>query len=102
MARAQLETVTREFLADWLAWTERGAPNFKPYSRGAGLCASVFHFTTDKELADIIRYDLDVAFRAEFDDNCYPFGHKAFRKGSSSYAQHLDLNRLAWVKENLP
>lgn len=83
-------TISKElktFLTNWLKWAENGAPEDEPYSRYYGLCCNapgeVF-----LELLTVLGDD-------------YPFGREEHDKRKVEKTQHLDPNRLAWVRATL-
>ena len=79
-----------EYLTDWLAWVDRGAPDGEPYDRARGLCANT-------PLGSIFR-DL----RRLFAGNNYPFGGRdEYWLREFQKAQHLNEARLAWVRSTL-
>lgn len=87
----------KTFLTDWLAWTERGAPEGDPYTRRYGLChnAKVFDSRTRVSMWGLLdtQFDEDAA--------TFPFGEDAYRAARTAKTQHLDPNRLAWVRAQL-
>lgn len=84
----------RAFLAEWLDWAENGAPPHDAFSKSAGLCSCALWW----EGSLSAREDL-LAF---FGDDCYPFGGKhAYYDAVHLCTQHLDPNRLAWVRATL-
>lgn len=89
--RVDMSDALRAYLADWLAWTERGAPMNEQFSRLFGLCYNAFQTTHSvyDELCDIFGED-------------YPFGEHDYYRRNEARTQHLDPNRLAWVRANLP
>lgn len=89
----------RAFLADWLAWVERGAPDGELYSRDYGLCDNASYCNEAKPAA--IRLSLVDAFAADGLDDLYPFGGYEFAQAEDTYTMHEDKNRLAWVRAKL-
>jgi len=86
----------RAFLADWLAWVERGAPEGKPYWRRYGLCTGLREnapYSLAREMGDHLARDLGNRY--------FPFGNDEYLAAKSEATQHLDPNRLAWVRAKL-
>ncbi len=93
---AQLSDETLEYLRDWLAWVERGAPQNVPYDRCQGLCANVCLYTAEPKTKRDIKDSLAGAFGMT-----YPFGVAEYRKRLRASTQHLDPKRLAWMRSVL-
>lgn len=78
----------RQFLSDWLAWAEAGAPEHEVFVRFGGLCVAAPDDTRDE------LYDL-------FNDP-YPFGgSKDYWERAEHCTQHENPARLAWVRQQL-
>jgi hypothetical protein len=89
----------RAFLADWLAWVERGAPEGEPYSREFGLCASVYSYA--RLAPRVSGHDLHVELCILFGDCDFPFGFENYDQRNFDETQHKDPARLAWVRAQL-
>ncbi len=85
----------RQFLTDWLAWAEGEAVDRKPFWRWWGLCGNAL--TLDDDILDDLR---DLLLR-DFGSTPYPFGSSAYCTARAARTQHLDPNRLAWVRAKL-
>jgi len=85
----------RAFLADWLAWVERGAPNDAPYWRDDGLCDSAY-----RQFGDTPSVDLELLLRDLFPSSYpYPFGgREGFISEFQSETMHQNPERIAWVQ----
>ena len=70
----------RQFLADWLAWAEAGAPEHPAFQSNSGLLWNGYLHGG---------FDLMVE-AARLDDGTYPFGEDRFSPA-----------RLAWVRHQL-
>jgi len=85
----------KAYLQDWLDWVERGAPDWKPYYRVSGLRNNTVFY--DVSLHDQLHSELMQMFNGK----PYPFGFKEYYERSNNATQHLDPNRIAWVREQL-
>lgn len=94
--RAELLPETRKFLREWLEWSEAGAPEHRAFMRHNGLCvtARIYDSFTGTKVKD----DLRKAFKGLFK---YPFGKEEYAERLEAHTQHLDPNRLAWVRANI-
>ncbi len=93
--RADLLPETRKFLREWLEWAENGAPECLVFRRHSGLCPVASWY--DDRNNTSTRKDLERAF----EHRSYPFGGAQYGKRCVSRTQHLDPNRLAWVRANV-
>lgn len=85
----------KEFYCAYAAWFDVGAPNFKPFSRAAGLCTNLSVFTKSDDAASEMKSQF---VDAGLDPN-YPFGGEDDYMGrSAARQQHLNLARIEWVK----
>lgn len=86
-------TITRalhNYLADWLAWVERGAPDGEPYSRAEGLCGNA----DGLDLAGVINRAVGGLI--------FPFGGVfKFAAERESHSMHLNEARLSWVRRTI-
>ena len=82
-------------------WLEAGAPieNSYEFSRHWGLCTSIIFCSNSKYCASAA--EMTRQFKMAGLDKFYPFGENEYETGSSSDTQHLDKNRIAWVKAHL-
>lgn len=102
-------TNLQRFLKDWLAWAEADAENESPlgvdYFRDVGLCTNAVLFAEETDI--YVRVELRSALAElrgtlpEPFDPEYPFGKDQYLDRMSSDTQHLDPNRLAWVRKQL-
>lgn len=81
----------RAFLRSWLEWVEAGAPPRKPYARHTGLCGAASKYS----------YDVYDELYALFLPEPYPFGADEYEDAAVNNTQHLDPNRLAFVRANM-
>lgn len=85
----------RAYLADWLAWTERGATEGKPYSRRFGVCGAM-DSCPGKHLSREMGWVLQAQFGKR---HLFPFGgHEESAREYSEAAKHLSPRRLTWVR----
>ena len=83
----------RQFLADWLAWAEAGAPKHPVFTRHWGLCGCAFHYGGHR-----LRHEV----RKALSFVSYPFGgENEFNIRIKDRTQHLNPARLAWVRQQL-
>lgn len=87
----------RQFLADWLAWAEAGAPEHPVFRRDYGLCGSLQKYAglyEGRRLEDeLLRL---------FNFTVFPFGSsQEFHQQTRDGTQHENPARLAWVRQQL-
>lgn len=86
--------------ADWL---DKGAPPYRPFSRGLGLCSNLQYYTGVENIFVLTRLERQLS--DQFEDAglsaAYPFGEEAFDSYLDENNMHLDPNRIAWVKNQL-
>lgn len=101
MSTTPIDPQLRAFLADWLAWVERGAPEAEPYTRRRGLCSNAELFRGwDDAAAMALHWALVADFGAY--QGLFPFGGPyAYVLSSRACDQHLNKQRLAWVRGKL-
>jgi len=80
-----------DFYVDWLAWAE-GNSSKKKYGKYCGLCHNT---TADNE------YEMSHQFKSAGLDVAYPFGEIEYDERCEYRTQHLDTNRLAWVRARI-
>lgn len=92
----------REFLTAWLAWAENGAPSRYPFNPANGLCAcaAIYADATYGDEVDLLT-ELANLFEDQGLNANYPFGQYEYDMRHLDDTQHLDPNRLAWVREQL-
>ena len=85
----------RAYLADWLAWVERGAFEGEPYSRRFGVCGALDYYPGQH-----LSREIDGVLRAQFrNHHLFPFcGHAESAREYSEATKHLNPRRLAWVR----
>lgn len=85
----------RAYLADWLAWVERGAPEGEPYSRRFGVCGALGSYPGQH-----LSREMDWVLRAQFGNrHLFPFcGPEESGREYSEATKHLNPRRLAWVR----
>lgn len=93
--RVNLKPETRQFLREWLEWAENGAPEHPVFDCRLGLCTSAAEYDVWNNTNTYD--DLRAAFRGE---DC-PFGEDEYLDRCEARTQHLDPNRLAWVRANI-
>lgn len=86
----------REFLSDWLHWAESGAPAHPAFTRHNGLCDAAYK--THGYAFDTV---LKRLFCEDGLDPVYPFGERDFWIDHEDATQHLNADRLAWVRSKL-
>ena len=86
-------------------WLEAGAPEDNEYgfSRKIGLCGSIAYYYEKQSLSvsQKVIAEQTRQFIAAGLDKGYPFGYSAYYVGMSNNNNHLDPNRVAWVKAHL-
>lgn len=94
-----------EFLKAWLKWaTEDGAPDRKPFNRRFGLCFEIVVWSKlpgNQGKVNTPRIALDCLFQQDGLCDVYPFGVGAYGRRLYEGTQHLDPNRLAWVRKTI-
>lgn len=87
----------KEFYSAYATWLDFGAPNFKPFSRAAGLCTNLFVFTKNRDAYA----EMESQFNDAGLDSNYPFGgEEDYMDRSAARQQHLNPKRIEWVKEH--
>lgn len=87
------------FLTDWLAWVDAGAPEpHHCFTRSAGLCRSALWWGGTNHTTEYDAYGAREDLLDLFGENGHPFGRAEFFEASRLRTQHLDPNRLAWVR----
>ena len=82
-------------------WLEAGAPakNKYGFKRYLGLCSNIKDGMNSKYILE------ECEMKSQFEKaglcEIYPFGEDAYNVGNMADAQHLDKNRIAWVKAHL-
>jgi hypothetical protein len=101
-----MSDLLKRFLQSWIDWIDAGAPQGEPFSRNTGLCANVYDWTIECDLdidaiTKILR-ELRKTFRA---DNLHPMtpfgGNVVYLKETETATQHLNAERLAWVRSKV-
>lgn len=93
--RIEMPNDLRAYLADYLAWVERGAPEGEPYRRNHGLCYNT-QWCPDYDVNyDMMQDALAAAWPVDF---LYPFEGE-YNDHWNEY--HLNDARLAFVRANL-
>lgn len=83
----------RQFLSDWLAWAEAGAPEHPVFTRFWGLC-----FCAHKYGGVPLGIEIEIMSGPKR----FPFGGpKDFQRRMDEGTQHLNPARLAWVRQQL-
>lgn len=95
-----ISTELRGYLADYLAWIERGSPANNPYMRCAGLCSNLARYPLNSYK---IRRELTAVLTLDFGDRrFYPFGGEhIYDIGVEKHTQHLNEGRIDWVRKQL-
>jgi hypothetical protein len=88
----------KQFLSDYLAWVEAGAPPSKPFERGYGLCSNTYHWDGDWTH---LGGELDTLFAEDGLDEDYPFGEAAYAAAIEADTQHLHQPRIDWIVRKL-
>ena len=97
-----IDRALRAFLTDWLTWAEEGAPEpHRCFTRLSGLCSNALWWGGTNHTTEYDAYDAREDLLALFGEDGYPFGREAFYERSRNRTQHLDPNRLAWVRATL-
>ena len=91
------------FYQAYLDWLDNGAPPYRPFSRGLGLCSNLRYYTGVENIFVLTRLERQLS--DQFEDaglsSAYPFGEEAFDLCLDENNMHLDPNRIAWVKNQL-
>jgi len=88
----------KAFLTEWLAWAESGAPRHPIFTPKYGLCTNSMNWEdhqTEERFWNI-HHELKALLIGTF-----PFGRKSYDSDEIRETQHLNPQRLAWVKEQL-
>lgn len=88
-----------KFLRSWLDWAENDQR--LPYSKYYGLCSNVYRFGASEHELEEINNQLLTALDADFGVKDYPFGEFNYELREQNGTQHLDPDRLAWVKKTI-
>lgn len=100
MTKHQPSPELKAFLTDWLHWAENGAAESEPYFRRVGLCTNASLFQAHAVYACVeLREILDTQFNER--SVLFPFGEDAYTAARAAGTQHLDPDRLAWVRAQL-
>lgn len=96
----------KQFLAAWLEWVEKGAPDEEPFCRRRGLCANFEEWLCARnECEEKIEEENDQLlelFRADGFEPIYPFGGcEEFYAERDDDTMHLNEARLAWVRSKV-
>lgn len=95
----------REFLTAWLAWVYLGAPQYRPFDRRDGLCASAQDWCRangrSKRDGVMLRHEVKNQLQRTGLDPYYPFGEQEYFHGVLLDNNHEDPKRLAWVRDQL-
>lgn len=86
------------FLKQYQAWLDAGAPQGEPFSRKTGLCINIL-LLPDYAL---VRSELRTALFTDFQDTVYPFNNgrsSGFIKEMQNGSAHRNKARNAWVKK---
>ena len=85
----------RQFLTDWLAWAEAGAPPLQPFSRRSGLCSAT-HMASG---GSALQQELQALLLRYFGPTDFPFGGEArYHRDASFGTQHENMLRVQWVR----
>lgn len=87
-----------EFLKDYQAWLDAGAPQNQPFSRRVGLCVNI----TTVDGFTPARSELRIALFKDFGDAVYPFNKSksaGYLREMEKQSMHLNKARNAWVKK---
>lgn len=90
-----------KYLRGWLDWAENDGENDGPYCNYYGLCSNVYCFGASEHELEEINNQLLTALDADFGVKDYPFGEFNYEFRSRNDTQHLDPDRLAWVKKTI-
>lgn len=113
-----MSDLMREFLESYLKWAKlnemgRARPlvNGLHFNMGSGLCGNIHHFVEwrQREARGPLRVQCEGDMKRELRGLFSRSGlHKAYPFGSNNYdrryrcgTQHLDPNRLAWIRDQL-
>lgn len=89
----------RQFLTDWLAWVEVGAPALQPFSRRSGLC-SASHLAARR--GPTLKQELQALLFRYFGPTDFPFGGEMrYHVDASMGTQHENMLRVQWVRSVL-
>lgn len=92
----------RNFLEEWLAWVDAGAPAHKIFATDQGLCDNLcdWHSGPGSELQRL-KHQLGDMFEADGLHRRHPFNQSVrdFLEEEGSY--HLNEERVAWVRRKL-
>lgn len=94
-----------QFFKEWLEWAESPKPEGR-FSRRYGLCLNLRYrylpnYPPDHPRCFDLQTRLERLLEKDFGSSDYPFGDEAYHHRSVKYTQHLDPNRLAWVRKKV-
>ena len=93
----------QRFLAEWLEWVEKGAPDEEPFCRRRGLCSGLEDWNLERDFdVEEGEEELRCLFKADGLDGVYPFGGaEVFYEAVDHDEQHLNEARVAWVRSKV-
>ena len=97
----------KAFLKAWYDWATNGAPenNEHDFKRWRGLCASVLNNSINADDSCELYSEFRRMLKAEFPGRAawhYPFGgRQQYNQDSANHAQHLNPQRLEWVRSKI-
>lgn len=95
----------KQFLAEWLAWAEGGAPDHPAFQRWCGLCNNLteWHFLGDRASREpYAGPELKRLLALEFENTGYPFGGGArYLRDMTRNEAHRNVARRKWVRKQL-
>lgn len=89
-----------QFLGEWLEWATSDAPKDGKFKKHLGLCGCYCKWC-HQQGKTFDGQSLKAAFLASGLDTSYPFGFNNFNYGVDHDTQHLDPNRLEWVRATI-
>lgn len=101
-----MSRLLRGFLTAWIGWVDSGAPKFKPFNRGEGLCYSYNRWMKNLDMCTSDREgalsELHDGFDESGSNRLYPFGGEDQYDGEcEADRMHENEDRLAWVRAKL-
>ncbi|MDI9686588.1 hypothetical protein [Burkholderia cenocepacia] len=95
-----MSKLMREFLSAYLEWVEAGAPQSDPFERELGLCSNADRYPGVVAIGEL-DHELGQLFARSGLNEVYPFGEARYWEDFAAEAQHLNEQRLAWIREQL-
>jgi len=100
MTRPSIKLI--RFYREYAQWLHNGAPDREPFRRCVGLCTALRtdYTVVSQETRMELKREMQDQFEAAGLDRSFPFGTTRYYELRESNTQHLDPERIAWVREH--